>query len=110
MGTGNLEKWETLKRVISKERNSKMENLSNSAPVKRVYCNTDNAITVSYTQLYIEHKYCHQNETWTAEMEEIAIIGLDKSVKVLRVIIQHNLKWNQHVEAPFKKRQTDRIF
>ena len=49
MGTGNLEKWETLKRVISKERNSKMENLSNSAPVKRVYCNTDNAITVSYT-------------------------------------------------------------
>lgn len=105
MGTGNLEKWETLKRVISKERNSKMENLSNSAPVKRVYCNTDNAITVSYTQLYIEHKYCHQNETWTAWMEETAIIDLDKSV-----IIQDNLKWNQHVEALFKKRQTDRIF
>lgn len=43
-------------------------------------------------------------------MEETAIIDLDKSVKVLRVIIQDNLKWNQHVEALFKKRQTDRIF
>ena len=36
-------------------------------------------------------------------LNETATIDLVKSVKVLRVIIQENLKWNQHVDATIKK-------
>ena len=36
-------------------------------------------------------------------INETAIIDLAKSVKVLGVIIQDNLKWNQHVDATVKK-------
>ena len=36
-------------------------------------------------------------------INETAIIDLVKSVKVLGVIIQDNLKWNQHVDATVKK-------
>ena len=36
-------------------------------------------------------------------INETAIIDLVKSVKVLGVIIQDNLKWNQHVDAAVKK-------
>ena len=43
-------------------------------------------------------------------INETAIIDLVKSVKVLGVIIQVNLKWNQPVDATVKKRQRDCIF
>ena len=36
-------------------------------------------------------------------INETAIIDLVKSVKVLGVIIQDNLKWNEHVDATIKK-------
>ena len=36
-------------------------------------------------------------------INETAIIDLVKSVKVLGVIIQDNLKWNQHIDATVKK-------
>lgn len=38
-----------------------------------------------------------------ASINETAIIDLVKSVKVRGVIIQDNLKWNQHVDATVKK-------